>query len=258
MGAFYIDDSVHDEAGFVIGACVYIKEEFEQDITEIITTNNEDPNTWEYKSNANYSKNSELIKIRSEYKDLLIERCNVGIVVLPRDKREELGKECVLALKQFIDSNGLHDVTDVYFDQGMFDSIKKANEYIDSLGFDDDIEFHVEQNSLLIRGIQIADLSAHLLSIKLKDAMGLIKKMVKAGKNSGYDPDDEMELGFEIFAAIRYCVFNTGSREPNGDILNDATVDIEPNGLFISNYCSEDLAGTARAAFGSFYLGCIH
>lgn len=258
MGAFYVDDSVHDEAGFIIGACVYINDEIEEEIKEIVTRNNQNPNTWEYKSNANYSKNPELIQIRSELKDLLIQKCKVGIVVLPRERRKELGKECLLALKQFIDSNGLSDVTDVYIDQGMFTSIKKTDEYIHSLGFVDGIKFHAEQNSLVIRGIQLADLSAHLLSIMLKDAMGLVNKMVKAGENSGYDPDEDMELGFEIFAALRYCIFKRGSREPNGDMVNDATVDVGPNGLFISNYCNDDLAETARAAFGSFYLGCIH
>jgi hypothetical protein len=207
---------------------------------------------------TNYGKNPELIQIRSELKELLIDNCKMGIVVLPRDRRDELGKECVLALKQFISSNGLSEVKDVYIDQGMFASIQKGNDYIHSLGFGDNIKFHIEQNSLLIRGIQLADLSAHLLSIKLKDAMGLVSKMVKAGEKSGFDSDIDLELGLEIFAALRYCVFNKGSREPNGNMVNDSTVDVEPNGLFISNYCNDDLAGTARAAFGSFYLGCIH
>lgn len=258
MGVFYVDDSVHDEAGFVIGACVYIEEDIEEEIIGIITCNNQDVNTWEYKSNANYSKQPELIQIRSELKDLLIEKCKIGIVVLPRERREELGKECVLALKQFINSNGLNNVTDVYIDKGMFTSIKKTDEYIQSLGFVNGIKFHIEQNSLLVKGIQLADLSAHLLSIRLKDAMGLVKKMVKAGENSGYDPDDDIELGFEIFATLRYCVFSSGSKQPNGDMVSDATVDVGPNGLFISNYCNEDLTKIAKSSFGSFYLGCIH
>ena len=121
-----------------------------------------------------------------------------------------------------------------------------------------DCKFHLEQNSLQIKGIQLADLAAHLASIQLKDALGLVTKMVKAGENSGYDPDMDVELGFEMWATLRYTFFNKGSTIYTDDPIVDATVKVEPYGLFISDYCDSNLTKTARTKFGDVYLGCIH
>ncbi len=198
MGQFYIDDSVHDEAGFIIGSCVYTDIDISEKINDVIKSCGFDPNSFEYKSSANYSKQPEKAKVREQLKVLLMENCRLGIVIIPRTHREELGFECIKAVKQFIDNNEtIKQPTSVYIDQGMFTSKEKAEQLVSSLNFKD-CTFHLEQNSLDIKGIQLADLSAHISSIQLKDALGLVKKIVKAGENSGYDPDLDIELGFEM------------------------------------------------------------
>lgn len=139
----------------------------------------------------------------------------------------------------------------------MFNSKEKAEQLIYQLNFCDS-KFHLEQNSLLIKGIQLADLAAHVSSIQLKNALGLVKKKVKAGENSGYDPHQEIELGFEMWAIIRYAFFNNGSTILKDDSIEYATVKVEPHGLYISNFCDNHLTETARNKFGNVYLGCIH
>ena len=258
MGQFYIDDSVHDEAGFVIGACVYTNIDINEKIIDIIKNCGFDPDIFEYKSSANYSKEPEKAKVREQLKGLLADSCKLGIVIIPRTNREQLGFECIKAVKQFMDSNKVvKKPINIYFDQGLFTSKEKAEQLITSLQFTD-CTFNLEQNSISIKGIQLADLAAHISSIQLKDAMGLVTKTVKAGDNSGYDPDLDIELGFEMWAIIRYTFFNEGSKLYTDDPIADATLKVEPYGLYISDLCDQNLSDIARTKFGDIYLGCIH
>ncbi|MGY4538707.1 hypothetical protein ACVW0P_003129 [Mucilaginibacter sp. UYNi724] len=259
MGNFYIDDSVHDDAGFVLCVCVYAPSELEPVIAELMKTCGLDPDEFEYKSSANFSKQPELIEFRSKLKGIVQQSCHYGVVVLPRYKRDKAGQECLLAIKQFITANSqIEPPLSIFMDQGLFLSEKAANTLFDELKIND-TKFFAEQDSKQIRGIQVADLVAHMASIQLKSAMGLINKMVKAGENSGYDPEEEMELSFEMFGTLRYSIFNKGNdKPPTGDQFIDAVMTVGKAGLFISEYCSADLANSAQGTFGTIYLGCIH
>ncbi|MGY4384360.1 hypothetical protein ACVWYN_001386 [Pedobacter sp. UYP24] len=259
MGNFYVDDSVHDHAGFILCACVYASAEIEQELVDLMKSCGLDPDEFEYKSSANYSKQPELAEFRSELKGLVQQSCRYGIVVLPRDKRENVGQECLLAIDQFVKVNPqVGTSVSIFMDQGMFSSLNVANTMFNALKFED-AKLYAEQDSRHIRGIQLADLIAHMASIQLKSAMGLINKMVKAGGNSGYDPDMEMELSFEMFGTLRYCIFNEGSNKPQtGDEFVDAVMTVGKAGLFISETCDTDLVDWASGTFGTIYLGCIH
>lgn len=257
MGQFYVDDSVHNEAGFIIGACVYTETDLTVEINNIIKKHGYDETVFEHKSGASYSKDLNKMKVRDDLKALLIHQCKLGIVVIPSDRREELGFECIKGIKAFIHYNNLEGANDIYFDQGHFTSIQKAGTVIEAENFANS-NFILEQDSKVIKGIQLADLAAHIASIHFKSTLGLVTKMVKAGENSGYDPDSDMELGFEMWANLRYTFFNEGSTEYTGDPLGDSMVRVEPFGLYISELCSGKLQDDARQAFASVYLGCIH
>lgn len=258
MGQFYIDDSIHDEAGFIVAACVYTNIEIDTRITEIIKSCGFSPDTFEYKSRASYSKEPEKIKVRDQLKQLLKDSCYLGVVIVPRSKREELGLECIKAIKQFIETNKrIKKPASIYIDEGMFKSTDKAYKLIDSLLLNNCI-FYLEQNSKKIKGIQLADLAAHISSIQLKDTLGLVTKTVRLGEESGYGPETDMELGFEMWATLRYSLFNEGSTKFTGDPIADATVKVEPYGLYVSEYCDSKLSEIARSTFGKVYLGCIH
>jgi hypothetical protein len=68
----------------------------------------------------------------------------------------------------------------------------------------DNYKLFLEVDSIKVKGIQLADLVAHTFATMLLEQLGLVDKKVKAGENSGYDPDLEIELGFELWASIRY------------------------------------------------------
>ena len=111
-------------------------------------------------------------------------------------------------------------------------------------------------------GIQVADHAAHALGGMLLEEMGLVTKTVRAGEYSGYHPDEMLNLGFELWASIRYALIGKneyieGFSPPPDDPVNPY-FKVEGYGLLISPECSESLAATARKRFGVNYLGCIH
>ena len=90
----------------------------------------------------------------------------------------------------------------------------------------------------------------------LLDALGKINKTVNVAY-SGYDDDVEIDLGFEMWAGIRYAFLSVG----NGADIDDedfAVVLVEPHGLYIDPSASPEVSAAARKRFGSMYLGCIH
>lgn len=257
MGFFYIDDSVHDKPGFVLGACIYFPDDLTSEINQAIADNGFDPNNYEFKSSANFTKEPKHANVREAFKGILL-KCKLGIVIIPREKRELLGVECIKAIQFFVGKNiDPEEEVNLFFDQGLFQSQEYASKHIESSQLKN-CNFNIEQDSKIIKGIQLADLAAHTASIYFKETLGLITKKVKAGPNSGYDEDLEMELGFEMWTALRYSFFHEGTKQWSDDPIEVATLQVEPYGLYISEYCDEVLTQKAREAFAEVYLGCIH
>ncbi|MFK7765279.1 MAG: hypothetical protein AB8B62_18595 [Roseobacter sp.] len=90
----------------------------------------------------------------------------------------------------------------------------------------------------------------------LLDALGEINTIVDV-PNSGYDDDVEINLGFEMWAGIRYAFLSVGN---SAGIDDDdfAVVLIEPYGLHIDPSASPEVSEAARSRIGSMYLGCTH
>ncbi len=120
-------------------------------------------------------------------------------------------------------------------------------------------ECRFEQDSKLVPGLQLADLIAHTCSMMLLEKLGLITKLIKVGPNSGYDPDLQVELGWALWASVRYAFFHGGSKYGiDDDPVDFMTVDVAGYGLFIDKSCDPRVAAAALNLFGKCYLGCIH
>ena len=117
---------------------------------------------------------------------------------------------------------------------------------------------NLELDSKKFKGIQLADLVAHSCSTMLLEQLKIIDKKVKAGDNSGYEPDLEIELGFELWAGIRYNLLGEIDMErfETGDGFPMKMT--EPYGLYISEFCNNELKENAKERFGEIYMGCIH
>ena len=126
MGYFYIDESIHDNAGFIIVACVYSETDLNDTVQFAIKSCGFNADEHEFKSAQRFAGNHAAGELRDQLKTILITHCKLAAVVIPRNKREEIGPECVSAIKQFITVNdSIEKPVHVYFDQGMFSGRQK-------------------------------------------------------------------------------------------------------------------------------------
>lgn len=179
---------------------------------------------------------------------------------MPSTQRALLGQEAMNGLNQIVRANDLIGDTHLvaFFDQGIFKPSTRANALATATGLDHHCDIRPEQDSRKVRGLQLADLVAHEAGTMLLESMRLVTKKVKAGPNSGYDEDMEMEIGFQLWAGIRWWFFFAGPVEEQDPIYGRALTKVGANGLYVSPLCGPELRSAAIERFDECYLGCIH
>jgi len=81
--------------------------------------------------------------------------------------------------------------------------------------------------------------------------------MVKAGDNTGYEPDSDMELGFDMYATIRYSFI--GEFAPYDEsATRQPMLILDKYGIVISPKLEGEIQLAAKERFSSMYLGCMH
>jgi len=257
MTKIFIDDSIHNRGGFAISGIVVAKDDFECQISQSLKQNGFNPETSEFKSGLDYRKYPKMIDVRKDLKNIISSDCQIGLVILPDADRHNIGLETFKGLKQIIESNNFGNEIEIYVDENYFRNIRIGEECARKIGLNVS-NLNLEVDSIKVRGIQLADLVAHTCSIMLLEQLKIIDKKVKAGENSGYDPDLEVELGFELWADIRYNFLGKIDME-RFEFGDGQPIKItEPYGLFISDHCDENLSKNAKERFSEIYLGCIH
>jgi len=259
MYHIYFDESKYPKKDFIIGSFVFCKTDPSDFIENALKESGFNPEIEEYKSSTHFGKVPEMAVVREKLKHYFHENCFFGIIILPHSELKEMGAIALNGLQKFLSINNFTQDNHIYFDEGIFFSKHKAVELINNLGLSTNF-FHIEQDSKKTKGIQLADLCSHCLTTMLREAIGDLTKMVKNGENSGYDPEDECEIGFEIWASIRYSFL----RETDKKYIDDAeqlinyTYNVEPYGLYISEKCNLEITTKGIETFGTVYFGCIH
>jgi hypothetical protein len=244
MAHFYFDESIQERGAFIVGAYVY-GPNAEGPVSAALAQVGLQPGVDEFKSSSRMSGHPEQVKLREELQ-LIVRDYRVGVLVALLADRASLGQFALQGLDQIAQANRLVGRPD------------EAARVAAALGVNVYCQVRPEQDSRAIKGLQIADLVAHTAGLMLLDSLGLLKKVVKAGVNSGYDEDHEIELGFEMWASLRYQFFNSGPVVEQDEIYRGALVQVDRNGLFVAPSCSDDLRAAAERRFAQWYLGCIH
>lgn len=259
MDYFFFDESKHPARGFSIGAFVYCTEDPTKAINDALSRHGFKPGVEEFKSSANMKENPKNKDLRGELGHLLRQFGKIGVVVVPDEL--EIGIESLNLLSKMLLheelSTGSHEV---YFDEGLFASVKRGKDLAETIGDFPNCKLHFEKNSKIIAGIQLADLAAHTCAIMLSEELGFAPKTVKAGEGSGYDPDLDINLGFELWAGIRYNFLSAPleiAADWNGN-QEEFVTNVEPFGLHISENSNQALKSGALKRFGQMYIGCIH
>lgn len=259
-GFIYYDDSKHPKADFFMGAFIYSERDLNEEISQYISSSGLDPNKDEFKSRLRMDQNPEQKELR-QYLKRLISDTKIAIVITAPNEKDF--KACTSkALIQLIENNQEELIfpLNVFLDQGIYKN-QNDDDYksLVSMLNPKQVNLNIEQDSKVIKGIQLADLVAHTCSIMMKESLGLINKTIKVGNNSGYDPDTDIEIGFEIWAGIRYNFFSTPPPHPDEwESQLDCVATVERKGLFISESCNKTIKVEGKSRFGEMYLGCIH
>lgn len=253
----FVDDSVQDRGGFVLAAVIHGPDPTPR-VDEILSRAGLTPGVDEFKSSAWMHDRPALRTARQRLLGVLQRNYRTGVVVAPRVSREDFGPDILRGLRKMIMANDLGGILPTaYLDGGIFRNERAAHEAIHAEEIGGLCRMRVEQDSAVVRGLQLADLAAHTCGLILLHEMGLLGKTVRVDSSSGYGPGTELPLGFELWAGLRWTFFREG--EPIGSDGPDLmTVNVEPRGLYLAESCPDDLRQHAQRRFGTQYLGCIH
>ncbi len=257
MSYFYFDETIRERGNFIIGALVVSEHDLSPIVSEQWHRLGLNPESAEYKS-SDPKENSKFGVVQRQIMAELLQRSKLALTVAPVSERLRLGEYCTDLLIQLADTGFLQEGEHVlYLDQ----NIRLVLGDIERLR-DLNISPFPGSDSKKVGGIQVADHAAHALGGMLLEEMGLITKQVRAGENSGYPPDDLLELGFELWASLRYALIGRNEYieglSPHPDDPANPYFRIDGVGLHVASTCSETLIQQARSRFGVNYLGCIH
>jgi len=258
MPSFYFDESIHDRGGFIVGAFVY-GQDADSAVSAAIRRVGLQPGVDEFKSCARMSEHRPQVALRAELRQILRDY-RIGVVVVPSSDRTSLCEHAFRGLDQIARANNIVGVPglEAVFDRGLFRSTKEGAELAARFGLDRYCCIRVEQDSRIMKGLQLADLVAHTAAMILLETLGIVTKLVKAGPCSGYDEDLDLNLGFEMWASLRYQFFYAGPVREQDEIYQGALMEIGENGLYIASSRSDELRSAALGRFRENYLGCIH
>jgi len=252
MGFLYLDDSKHPEHAFCISALVYVPSDPHDSLAELLKKYGLTPGIDEFKSSSRMDGYASLTLLRDELRQYLM-NCKVGLAVSRSEV--DIAEDAAMLLEQMMNTPGCPEgIHEVYCDEGLFKTLK-AREAMNIMPAASRCRFHFEQDSREILGIQLADLAAHSCALMLKDSLGLVSKTVKAGENSGYDPDLDIELGFVMYAAMRYCLLG---HSISSEEYYERYKTIDGYGLFISPKVTPAVREAGLDRFARIYIGCIH
>lgn len=250
MAFFYYDESIRDQGGFIVGALVVSDVDLTPEVRGAWLALGLDPEADEYKSSGIKKNNDIAQKQRDALRDLL-SRSRLGLIVCSKARRDFLGDGCAMLVLQLLHTKMLAPgVHTLYLDQNM-----KMHPELRQRLLEAEVKPLLNQDSRVVAGLQVADHAAHALGGMLLEQMGLTNKKILAGEGSGYDPETEIDLGFELWAGLRYSLI--GRNEDEEDIANPY-VRVAGFGLLLDPHLSPDLRAHSLERFGINYVGCIH
>ena len=260
MGYFYFDESVHSRAHFALGAFAYSEVALDNAVADALQSVGLRPGVDEFGSGFRMDREPVQAQARNLLKRVIRDHCRIELVIASEKSRPTLGNEALLGLDKILATNQFaSDSHEVFFDEGIYASPEVPEAVASWIRNSHHCTFHFNQNSVVVMGLQVADLVAHTCATMLLAQLGVVKKLVKAGENSGYDPNSEGPLEFELWAGLRYNFFSAAP--PPVDTWQsqlDFQVNVESRGLHIADSCDPKIREAAVVRFGKMYLGCIH
>lgn len=257
MSYLYFDESIRERGQFIVGALVKSDHNLTLSIRDHWSGMGLNPTMDEYKSSA-LKQNNSVSRAQRTFLRGLLQRSGLALTVAPADARTQLGNYCTELILQLSDAGLLSDENHALFVDENIKVCQRDRTRLRDAG----VTCNLNTDSSEEAGIQLADHAAHSLGGMLLEEMGIVKKQVRVGENSGYDPEMRVELGFELWASLRYALIGKNEHieglSPPPDDPANPFFRVDRYGLYIAPTCPEGLREHARSRFGVNYLGCIH
>jgi hypothetical protein len=277
----YIDESIHEEAGFVVTALVFASGRFDRDVAKVLSSSGLTPRQHEFKSSFRMDSNPKMRAAREGLLSIAGSGAKVAVYIGPFDnfgfKRNRLGKHSLQALQSTLVRNSIRPSRlSVYFDNDIFPSEKEANRLHRLFHYLRACSLYPQEDSCIRLGIQVADAVAHSIAQILKEQLTGKEKMVDiGGSNTGYPKGTMAPLGWELLMNLRHGFLTRPMAYENDrydaaadpviiDPINDDPANYGQNpvllgwGVQVDPEASEDLRFAVERTFGKIWLGCIH
>jgi len=192
----FVDDSIHQEAGFIAVAFVCAGADEENDVAAALIEAGLRPGVDEFKSSTPMNGRPELQRLRKRLRQAIIRSHTPIALLFAAPDRRALAGAVAKALAQLIENNDLQRDQHVYFDQGIFRSAEQLQRLVRGEPALSHCGMHWREDSRSRLGIQLADLVAHAGAYIVKEQMHGPSKTVHLGADSGYGDDGiDVELG---------------------------------------------------------------
>jgi hypothetical protein len=255
MGFFYFDESIHERAGFILGAFVYSEADLSKPVAEALSSLGLQPGVDEFKSGDRVSDRERRSALRYLLR-LEMQDTRLGIVVTSTQERRRLGNEALIGLSRITEVNELGREHAVYVDQGI--RFERRGDTLATFETATGSRCYLEKDSRVVGGLQVADLAAHSLATMVLETMGLVSKKVRLGYE---DEGVELGIGFELWLTTRRCLFQchgAAQAMTERDGYAALTADTSTYALHISHGCPPEVRTAAVDRLGTMYLGCVH
>lgn len=243
----YIDESIHNEFGFMLLSFVFCKHDPQDSLQAILSKYGLE----EFHASEKMKNNATMRRVRCEFANYVNMKTKWGVFVLPSNLRHKIFDE-FSSLVSHLESMNLDKELHVYVDRGIV-SCAEAEQISPKSRC---MKIYIS-DSLEVKGIQLADLVAAQCGVRLREKISGNPKILVYGDEGGFNPPIEAPLGFELWASLRYSMYR--SEYPLGeDVPELATFDTTNYGFLLSQKASDALAEKSKETFGKVYLGCIH
>src|SRR5713226_5925185 len=102
MGCFYFDESIHPRGNFALGAFVYAEESLDGPVAGALRESGLTPHAEEFKSGSRMDQNPRQKQCRELLKELVRQKCRIGVVIASDKPRRALGLEAFRGLARIL------------------------------------------------------------------------------------------------------------------------------------------------------------
>jgi len=273
----YVDESIHEQLGFVITSFVCSNSDLQTAIEKDLLSLGFSLGVDEFKSGEYMASNPRMRGVRARLLDIAGSKAKIAILVTGATRRKSLGTDIICGLEKVVRKNGLNTTElKIFFDKGLFHSAEEGDRLAGEAKILAPSKLFFEQDSKVVFGIQVTDAVAHTVAQILREEITGEVKFIPLGQEAGYAEGTKAELGWVLLMNLRYAFFvrpvvvqaKAHKLNPEVDPIvlseEEDLVDrsIHPDlfgwGVFIGSDLQPEICTAVRSVFDKIWLGCIH